>query len=202
MTWLEGETKKNGISIHYYRTGGDKPSLVLLHGLSDNGLCWTPVAQELASDYDVIMLDARGHGRSSRATSALTSELLGEDVVSSIQALQLGSTRLLGHSMGAATAAFVAAEYPELVQALLLEDPPWGLQIPQTDTPNRTPNPNFWLQWIVPLRELPPEERIIQARKNNPTWLEAELAPWIEAKEQLDLSIFEKGINLAHSGWL
>jgi len=37
---------------------------VLAHGFSDDGLCWTPVAEKLAADYDVIMVDARGHRRS------------------------------------------------------------------------------------------------------------------------------------------
>jgi len=37
---------------------------VLAHGFSDDGLCWTPVAEKLAADYDVIMVDARSQGRS------------------------------------------------------------------------------------------------------------------------------------------
>ena len=62
--WTEGDVLTNGIRMHYYRTGGDKPALVLAHGFSDNGLCWTPVARVLQADYDVIMIDARGHGKS------------------------------------------------------------------------------------------------------------------------------------------
>ena len=37
---------------------------MLAHGVTDDGLCWTPVAEVLAPEYDVIMVDARGHGRS------------------------------------------------------------------------------------------------------------------------------------------
>ena len=62
--WMDGYVKSNGIRIHYYRTGGDKPPLVLNHGAMDDGLCWTRVARVLEQDYDVIMLDARGHGLS------------------------------------------------------------------------------------------------------------------------------------------
>jgi predicted alpha/beta-fold hydrolase len=62
--WQSGDIEVNGLSLHYTRTGGDKPQVVLAHGFSDDGLCWTPVAELLEADYDVIMVDARGHGRS------------------------------------------------------------------------------------------------------------------------------------------
>ncbi len=62
--WFTGEVIVNGIQLHYTRTGGDKPPVLFAHGLTDNGLCWTPLVQLLESDYDCIMVDARGHGRS------------------------------------------------------------------------------------------------------------------------------------------
>jgi len=49
--WLEGDTTTNGIKIHYYRTGGDKPPVVINHGAGDDGLCWTRVAKALEKDY-------------------------------------------------------------------------------------------------------------------------------------------------------
>ena len=63
-TWQSGDVTVNGLRLHYTRTGGAKPPVVLAHGFSDDGLCWTPVAEALEADYDVIMVDARGHGRS------------------------------------------------------------------------------------------------------------------------------------------
>lgn len=57
--WLSGDVIANGIRIHYYRTGGDKPPLVLSHGATDNGLCWVRLTRALESEYDVIMPDAR-----------------------------------------------------------------------------------------------------------------------------------------------
>src|SRR5205807_8111357 len=66
MTALsEDNVQANGITIHYYCTGGDnKPSILLLHGITDSGQCWPRVAHDLESSYDVIMTDARGHGHS------------------------------------------------------------------------------------------------------------------------------------------
>lgn len=37
--WQAGDVNVNGIKIHYHRTGGAKPPLVLAHGITDNGLC-------------------------------------------------------------------------------------------------------------------------------------------------------------------
>jgi hypothetical protein len=37
--WSSSDITANGITIHYYRTGGDKPPLVLNHGATDDGLC-------------------------------------------------------------------------------------------------------------------------------------------------------------------
>ena len=66
MEYQEGNVTIDGIKIHYYRSGGKKPPMVLLHGATDDGLCWGRTAQELAERYDVIMPDAQGHGLSDR----------------------------------------------------------------------------------------------------------------------------------------
>ena len=60
--WQSGSVDANGVTIHYTRTGGGGPVVVLAHGVTDNGLCWSPLARELEPDYDLIMVDARGHG--------------------------------------------------------------------------------------------------------------------------------------------
>jgi pimeloyl-ACP methyl ester carboxylesterase len=62
MEYQEGNVIVEGIKIHYYRSGGKKPPMVLLYGATDDGLCWGRTAYELAERYDVIMPDAQGHG--------------------------------------------------------------------------------------------------------------------------------------------
>jgi len=46
--------------IHYYRTGGNKPRVVINHGIGDDGLCRTRVAKELEMEGAVILPNARG----------------------------------------------------------------------------------------------------------------------------------------------
>jgi pimeloyl-ACP methyl ester carboxylesterase len=64
IEWAGGYVNSNGLQIHYYRTGGDKPQVVINHSAGDDGLCWTHVVKELEKDYDVILPDARGHAKS------------------------------------------------------------------------------------------------------------------------------------------
>ncbi len=87
--WSDGYVNANGIRVHYYRTGGNKPQVVLNHGAMDDGLCWTRVAKELEQDYDVIMFDARGHGLSDSGQGDYLSETRAKDLAEAIQILGL-----------------------------------------------------------------------------------------------------------------
>ena len=121
--WTTGTCEANGIDVHYLRTGGDKPSVVLLHGLMLNGACWTPLARALEEDYNVVMPDARGHGNSGAPDHGYRYDDLAADVVSLIDALGLANPVLLGHSMGGMTAAVVASRNPKRLRGLVLADP-------------------------------------------------------------------------------
>ena len=121
--WSTGNCEANGITIHYTRTGGSKPPLILLHGLTANGACWTPLTQVIEGDYDVIMPDARGHGKSSVPDYGYRYEDFANDVVGLIEALRLAPPILIGHSMGGMTAAVVASRNPKLPRCLILADP-------------------------------------------------------------------------------
>ncbi len=124
MTYWNTEVcETNGINIHYTRTGGNKPPLILLHGLMTNGLCWTDLAHVLEKEYDVIMPDARGHGKSSVPDFGYRYEDHANDVAGLINALRLSPPILLGHSMGGMTAAVVASRKPNLLRGLVLADP-------------------------------------------------------------------------------
>lgn len=121
--WTKAFCDTNGIRLHYTRTGGDKPPVLLLHGLMTNGLCWNGLAQALEPEYDVIMPDARGHGDTAVPGQGYRYEDHAADIVGLIQALNLAPTFLLGHSMGGMTAAVVGSRQPELLRGLVLADP-------------------------------------------------------------------------------
>ena len=123
--WTDGYVVANGIRIHYWRTGGNKPPLVMAHGSSDDGLCWTNLAREFQDQYDIIMFDARGHGLSDPPSPSDPPDVQVEDLAGLITELKLGRPILMGHSMGSSSVARFAAKYPDAARAVILEDPGW-----------------------------------------------------------------------------
>ena len=192
-SWQSATVQANGLRLHYTRTGGDKPPLVLAHGFSDAGLCWTPVARALEGDYDVIMVDARGHGLSQAAEQDYGDLDLGHDLAGVIAALGLRRPAVLGHSMGAATALALAGAHPDVPGAILLEDPPprWVTQ------PAGGPNDQVWRarmhDRIIGLKSKTREELIAAQHAETPGWSEGELSPWADAKLRVSLSVLQRG---------
>jgi N-formylmaleamate deformylase len=122
-TWTSRTCETNGITIHYLRTGGAKPPVVLLHGLMGSGARWTPLSRALEGEFDVVMPDSRGHGDSSAPPYGYLYEDLASDVVGLIRELELSRPVLLGHSMGGMTAAVVASRGAGILRGLILVDP-------------------------------------------------------------------------------
>jgi pimeloyl-ACP methyl ester carboxylesterase len=187
--WQSAFVDTNGIRLHYTRTGGAKPPLVLAHGVTDDGLCWSPVAEVLAPDYDVIMIDARGHGLSDAPLQGYTPIEQADDLAGLIRALDLKSPIVLGHSMGAATTLVLAARYPQLPRAIALEDPP-----PWWDTDYERPNNPVWQArmraWLIPLKQQSRQAILEAQRVAEPGWSDAELEPWVDSKLHFSLNFF------------
>ena len=121
--WTDGYVIANGIRIHYWRTGGDKPVIIMAHGSSDNGLCWTNLAKELTNEYDIILPDARGHGLSDPPAKSDPADAQAEDLAGLIRKLKLEKPIVMGHSMGSSSVAWFAAKYPNIPRVVILEDP-------------------------------------------------------------------------------
>ena len=186
--WTDAYITVDGLRFHYTRTGdGSKPPLLLLHGFSDNGLCWLPVARDLEAQFDVIMPDAKGHGRSARVQPNKPIDNAA-DAAGLITALELQKPIVGGHSMGGLTATELGARFPNLISGLILEDPAWI-----DPSPNEVPlaeNPFF--SWLLDLDEISLDEIIAQGKTGNPNWPDIEFPAWAESKRQLDKNIFPR----------
>lgn len=186
--WQSGYAESNGIRLHYIRTGGEKPPLVLAHGVTDSGLCWTPLAEALAPDYDVVMVDARGHGQSQHTEAGYDPATQADDLAGLISALELHKPSVLGHSMGAATALVLAGTHPHLPGAILLEDPPaWWT--PWYDTPEARERVAGMHEQAVARKNMTRAELIADQRANQPGWSDGELEPWADAKQSISLNV-------------
>lgn len=188
--WTEHDVDANGVAIHYVRTGsGEKPPLMLLHGFSDNGLCWLRMARELEREWDIFLPDAHAHGRSQRVQPGEVYDMPA-DTHALIHALGLQKPVVGGHSMGAATAAALEARFPGTARALLLEDPPWRNPEPPKQEPEK-PGPNRFRSWILDLQGKSKQEIIAGGKKQDPNWPEIEWDAWADSKMQLDPNILE-----------
>jgi pimeloyl-ACP methyl ester carboxylesterase len=183
--WLAGSVKANGVSLHWTRTGGDLPQVVLAHGFTDDGLCWTPIAEALEGDYDIVMLDARGHGQSEAPERGYGPLVMGEDLAQAIVVLGLERPAVIAHSMGAMATLVAAGTHPDMVRAIVVEDPPSRWLRPLPGGLGRPSEVERLRQEIEVRRQLDRTILVATARAENPRWSDAELVPWADAKLRL-----------------
>jgi pimeloyl-ACP methyl ester carboxylesterase len=123
-----------------YRTAGDpgNPPMVLLHGLGDSSADWDTVLPDLATTHHVHTVDLRGHGDSSHP-GEYSFELMRDDVLAFLDATDIDTCVLIGHSMGGVVAALLALAAPHRLTHLVLEDVstprPGSLHRPPLDPP-------------------------------------------------------------------
>jgi pimeloyl-ACP methyl ester carboxylesterase len=126
--WERGSVEANGIELHYCRSGGSGPPFVVSHGFTDDGYCRLDLARELGDEYDVVLYDARGHGRSDAPDADYGAPERASDLLGLLDALAVEDPVLFGHSMGADTVAEAAARQPTRPRAVVLEDPVWPVE--------------------------------------------------------------------------
>ena len=101
----------DGVEIAWTDHGGSGEPTLFLHGITECSEVWRPILDRL-SDRRVITMDLRGHGASGPAEHYDIASMAG-DAVSVLEAAgTLGSTHLVGHSLGAMLATAVGAAVP------------------------------------------------------------------------------------------
>ena len=110
---VEGETVNlNGIDI-YYEVYGEGDPLLLLHGGLGNGTYWANQIPAFAAEYQVIVMDSRGHGRSSFDATPISYDLMSSDVLALLDHLEIDRTDLVGWSDGGIIGLDIAQTNPE-----------------------------------------------------------------------------------------
>lgn len=101
---------------------GEGAPLVILHGFLGMGDNWKTLAKQFSEDgFEVHLVDQRNHGRSFHHED-FDHEILAEDLKNYYNNYNLQNIILLGHSMGGKTAMLFAAQFPELVNKLVVAD--------------------------------------------------------------------------------
>ena len=195
------------------------PQLVLLHGITSSAAAnWPSIAHWSQRGWRVIALDARGHGLSPRwqpQQLLRAGQQLVDDVVEVLEYLQsapapaqnaaptAGASEptptvglkpiLIGHSMGAATAAVVAAQRPDLVSALVLEDPArYGTRSPSELLRRGQARANHVNRTLA---DLPASLAALLENAGTPGQPSTQEAlPSLWASQQLDQSLLDTGV--------
>jgi pimeloyl-ACP methyl ester carboxylesterase len=174
-----------------------QPALLAFHGWTDSADVFGPLVNELSGlggHWSVVAPDAPAHGGTPLRAGPF---VIADHAVSALAVLDalprlLGARQrsviAYGHSMGALTAARVAAARPNLVRGLVLEDP-------ARTTARRNQSSERMLSWMQSLRSGDHASRLAWVRANHPDWPEAELEPWARSKENVDLAHLERAAD-------
>jgi pimeloyl-ACP methyl ester carboxylesterase len=115
VTDEQGYVEHDGARI-WYATYGTGSPVILLHGGLGHGGNWGYQVPALVSDgYRAVVIDSRGHGRSTRDERPFSYELMAADVVAVMDALELEQASLVGWSDGACIALVLAHKMPARV---------------------------------------------------------------------------------------
>src|SRR5271170_4897965 len=107
----------NGIRLWYAEFGSGAP-VILVHGGLANSDYWGFLVRAFAPHYHVIILDSRGHGRSSRTDAPIGYDLMASDVLALMDYLHIRQAALIGWSDGAIIGLDIAIHHPERMTRL------------------------------------------------------------------------------------
>ncbi len=112
----------NGIRLYYLRAGHRGHPMLCLHGRWGRARTWSAFMRRYGDRYRVAAPDQRGHGLSDKPPDGYTAEDLAADARALLERLGLAPALVVGHSMGARVAAYLAALHPQSVVAVALLD--------------------------------------------------------------------------------
>jgi pimeloyl-ACP methyl ester carboxylesterase len=172
----------NGVKVWYASFGHGEPVL-LLHGGLANANYWGHQVRALEGHYQVIVMDSRGHGRSSRDAQPFGYDLMASDVLALMDHLGIKKTAIVGWSDGAIIGLDIAMHHPDRVSKLFAfaanSDPSGVADIAKSDVFNAfiaraggeykelSPTPNEYKIFV---------DGITKMWESQPHWTEADLA--------------------------
>jgi len=108
----------------HYQQVGRGPDVVLIHGFTSNMAMWvfSGIANSLKDCFRVTSYDVRGHGVSSAPANGYTTDILADDLAELQQALDLGPSYIVGHSLGGVIGMHAAVRHPERIAGNILSD--------------------------------------------------------------------------------
>jgi pimeloyl-ACP methyl ester carboxylesterase len=111
----------DGETLAYVSMGDPAgPPVVLIHGYTDSARDWVPLVPYLSPRFRLILVDIRGHGRSSKPECCYTRYDFAYDIKLLLDALTVRQADIVGHSLGSYIAQTFAEEWPERTRRVVL----------------------------------------------------------------------------------
>ena len=182
------------------RAPNPKGTIVAFHGVSDNGASLADIGARWGEQWRVVLVDSLGHGLSPRFSpqqlqAPFQSALQAAAETVRVEASQRigGQVVLFGHSMGGAIAAGVARNHPQLVRAVVLEDP--ALLTPTQEAIYK----NNAGESVGGLEHISRDQsgaiaNLLLAKQAYRNWPLSEYGPWAQAKTQVDRDFIATGV--------
>lgn len=115
--------KTNGIEIHCKLSGQPQaPVVVLSHSLASSMVMWEPQLAVLEPHFRILRYDMRGHGKSEVAAGEYSLEMLGQDVIGLLDALEIAKAHFVGLSIGGMIGQGLGLNHKERLLSLTLCD--------------------------------------------------------------------------------
>lgn len=106
----------------FHQVSGEGYPLLLIAGLSADHRSWLPLVDPLSQDYQVVAFDNRGSGQSPVPKEMSTIEHFAHDTIALMDQLNIEKAHIIGQSMGAYIAQYIAADFPDRVSKLVLSN--------------------------------------------------------------------------------
>jgi pimeloyl-ACP methyl ester carboxylesterase len=112
----------NGIQLHYLEFAGEKPTIILMHGLTANAHAFDSlIAEGLSPAFHVISIDLRGRGKSDQPAGYALADHAA-DIIGVLDKLDIQQAIIGGHSFGALLTLYLAKHFPARIKKMVLLD--------------------------------------------------------------------------------
>jgi len=163
----------DGVEIAYLERGNPSgPPVVLIHGYTDSARDWAPLIPYLPPQWHLIVVDIRGHGRSSKPECCYSRLDFAYDIKLLLDGLKIPKADIIGHSLGSIIAQTFAEYWPERTRRLVLISSTGGWP---PDLPRTHPQLDYAAE-IRKLKEpLDPDSPFMIAWWDSPTHVDPDL---------------------------
>jgi len=176
-----GRISGDGVELAFGYWPGRKSAVVAIHGLTASFLSYAGVAEMLEGRRPIFAPDLRGRGNSDKPEGPYGMAQHARDVAVAMQALELGPSVIVGHSMGAFVATALAEQNPELVSGIIMIDGGYVPDLPVGVDASQMLDATLALRIAQLTRTYDSRAAFLEFWRGQPNFPAEDWNPWLEA---------------------